>query len=136
MLHHIVRYPLSTLTHRPLYPLAHSWDPAPPPATVHTGPPGNASLPLENNNVRGILSILFAGFFLTVNDTFVKWLVPHYPVGEILFVQACGISLVLFVLLRVRGESLWPVVNWRAHVLRGALFGTGIRAVNSRASCA
>ena len=63
--------------------------------------------------------MLLAGFFLTANDAITKWLVPHYPPGQILFIQALVIALLAALWLGLRGEPLLRVSNWRLHLLRG-----------------
>lgn len=66
--------------------------------------------------------MLLAGFFLTSNDAITKWLVPHYPPGEILFFQAIVISVLVSLWMRLRGEHLLQVINWRLHLFRGLLY--------------
>ena len=84
------------------------------------------SIPFEpGSNLRGIVCMMLAGFFLTSNDSITKWLVPHYPPGEILFVQGTLIALLVLVLMRFRGESPLPKVRWRSHLYRGGLYAIG-----------
>ena len=78
-----------------------------------------------NTNLRGIFCMLFAGLFLTTNDAITKWLVPHYPPGEILFFQASLIALLVSVWMRLRGEPLFKSPNWRPHLYRGVLYVIG-----------
>jgi drug/metabolite transporter (DMT)-like permease len=77
------------------------------------------------NNLRGIAFLVSAGLFLTTNDGISKWLVPHYPVGQILFVQAALITLITLVVMRFRGESPLAATRWRPHFYRGGLYVIG-----------
>ena len=64
------------------------------------------SIPFESgSSLRGISCMLLAGFFLTCNDSITKWLVPHYPAGEILFLQGLLISLLVAAWMRSRGTA-------------------------------
>jgi drug/metabolite transporter (DMT)-like permease len=84
------------------------------------------SIPFEaGTSLRGITCMLLAGFFLTSNDSITKWLVPHYPVGEILFVQGSLIALLVAAWMGLRGENPLRVVRWRSHLYRGAMYATG-----------
>lgn len=84
------------------------------------------SIALESgSSLRGIACMLVAGIFLTVNDSIMKWLAPHYPVGEILFVQATLIALLLAAWMRLRGEHPLEIVRWRDHCYRGLMYATG-----------
>ena len=76
-------------------------------------------------SLRGIACMLVAGIFLTANDSITKWLVPHYPVGEILFLQGTLISLLVAAWMGLRGESPLRIVRWRAHLSRGAFYAIG-----------
>ena len=69
--------------------------------------------------------MLFAGLFLTTNDAITKWLVPHYPPGQILFIQAMLIAVLVSIWMRFRGEPLFKSPNWRPHIYRGLLYATG-----------
>jgi drug/metabolite transporter (DMT)-like permease len=77
------------------------------------------------NNLRGIAFLVSAGLFLTTNDGISKWLVPHYPVGQILFVQAALITLITVIVMRLRGEAPLAARNWRPHFYRGGLYVIG-----------
>ena len=77
------------------------------------------------NSLRGIACMLVAGFFLTANDSITKWLVPHYPVGEILFLQGTLIALLVATWMRLRGEHPLRIVRWRSHLYRGLLYASG-----------
>lgn len=77
------------------------------------------------NSLRGIACMLVAGFFLTANDSIVKWLVPHYSTGEILLVQGTLIALLVAALMQLRGEHPLRIVRRRAHLFRGLLYASG-----------
>ncbi len=77
------------------------------------------------SNLRGIACMLVAGFFLTSNDSITKWLVPHYPAGEILFLQGLLIALLVSLLMRLRGENPFRLSRWRAHLYRGGMYAIG-----------
>ena len=84
------------------------------------------SIPFEaGTNLRGIVCMLLAGFFLTSNDSITKWLVPHYPAGEILFVQGFLIALLVSLWMRLRGEPPLRIVRWSSHLYRGLLYAAG-----------
>ena len=77
------------------------------------------------DNLRGIALLVSAGIFLTTNDGISKWLVPHYPVGQILFLQATLITLITVIAMRLRGESPLAARRWRPHLYRGGLYVIG-----------
>ena len=77
------------------------------------------------NNLRGIACIVAAGLFLTTNDGISKWLLPHYPVGQILFIMASLITLISALMMRFRGERPLAAVSWRPHLYRGGLYAIG-----------
>ena len=77
------------------------------------------------DNLRGIACLLAAGLFLTANDGVSKWLVPHYPVGQILFIQGVLITLITATIMRLRGESPLAARRWRPHLYRGGLYAIG-----------
>ena len=77
------------------------------------------------NNLRGIAFLVVAGIFLTGNDAITKWLVPHYPPGQILFIQGSLIALISVIAMRVRGESPLAAPDWRPHLYRGGLYVIG-----------
>ncbi len=77
------------------------------------------------NNLRGIACIIAAGLFLTANDAISKWLLPHYPVGQILFIMASLITLLSVMVMRFRGEKPLAAVSWRPHFYRGGLYVIG-----------
>lgn len=69
--------------------------------------------------------MLVAGLFLTANDAILKWLVPHYPPGQILFIQATLIAALVSLWMRIRGEPLFAAPDWRPHLYRGILYAIG-----------
>jgi drug/metabolite transporter (DMT)-like permease len=77
------------------------------------------------NNLLGIAYLVSAGLFLTTNDGISKWLVPYYPVGQLLFVQASLITLIVTIVMRWRGESPLAARSWRPHFYRGGLYVIG-----------
>ena len=77
------------------------------------------------SSLRGIACMLFSGIFLTANDSITKWLVPHYPVGEILFLQGCLIALLVAAWMGLRGENPFRVVRFKLHLFRGLMYATG-----------
>jgi len=85
--------------------------------------------PLENlqsgSSLRGIAAMLLSGIFLVTNDALTKHLVPHYPVGQLLFVQGAIIALLAGLWLRASGEAVFAFSNWRGHLGRGLLYVTG-----------
>ena len=77
------------------------------------------------DNLRGIACIVAAGLFLTTNDGISKWLLPHYPVGQILFIMATLITLISVMVMRLRGEKPLAAVSWKPHFYRGGLYVIG-----------
>jgi len=69
--------------------------------------------------------MLLAGFFLNANDSITKFLVPHYPVGEILLVQALLITVLTSAWLLHQGEHLFTWHNPGFHLLRACLYAGG-----------
>jgi drug/metabolite transporter (DMT)-like permease len=69
--------------------------------------------------------MLFAGLFLSTNDAITKWLVPNYPPGEIIFIQALLIAVIVALWMRFDGEALFEIRNWRPHLYRGVLYAIG-----------
>jgi drug/metabolite transporter (DMT)-like permease len=78
-----------------------------------------------DSSLRGISCMLIAGVFLTSNDSITKWLVPHYPPGQILLLQGFLIALLVAIWMLIRGEHPLRVVRWRAHLYRGAFYAAG-----------
>ena len=77
------------------------------------------------NNLRGIACLVIAGVFLVTTDAITKWLIPHYPTGQILFVQGGLISLIAIVCMLFRGESPVTAPDWKPHLYRGSLYVIG-----------
>ena len=69
--------------------------------------------------------MLFAGLFLSTNDAITKWLVPNYPPGEIIFIQAILIAVIVAIWMRFDGEVLFKIRRWRPHLYRGVLYAIG-----------
>ena len=84
-----------------------------------------SSMPEAGSSLRGIACMLVSGIFLTVNDSLTKWLVPHYPPGQILFVQGTLIALLMASLMLLRGEHPLRITRWRSHLLRGLMYAVG-----------
>lgn len=57
------------------------------------------SRPAGANMIRGILSMLAGGGALTVGDAATKWLTQSLPIGEILFVRAAVVALVILLVM-------------------------------------
>ena len=64
------------------------------------------------NNLRGIAFLVSSGLFLTANDGITKWLVPHYPSGQILCIMASMIVVLALIIMRFRGEVPTPRFFW------------------------
>jgi drug/metabolite transporter (DMT)-like permease len=77
------------------------------------------------NNLRGIAYLVSAGLFLTTNDAISKWLVPHYPVGQLLFIQGTMIALIAVFVMKLRGEAPLGAVSWKPHFYRGGFYVIG-----------
>ena len=77
------------------------------------------------SSLRGIACMLVSGIFLTTNDSITKWLVPHYPTGEILFIQGTLIAILVASWMLLRGENPLRVVRWRSHLSRGVMYVIG-----------
>lgn len=69
--------------------------------------------------------MLCAGLFLSTNDAITKWLVPSYPPGEIIFIQATLIAAIVAIWMRFEGEALFEIRHWRPHLYRGVLYAIG-----------
>ena len=77
------------------------------------------------NNLRGITFLVAAGLFLTANDGITKWLVPHYPPGQILCIMASCIVLLALGIMHLRGEAPLAAKSWKPHFYRGVLYAVG-----------
>jgi drug/metabolite transporter (DMT)-like permease len=69
--------------------------------------------------------MLLAGIFLTLNDGITKWLVPHFPVGQILCIQALIIGAISICILKFEGKSPFAFVEYRGHILRSIMYLIG-----------
>ncbi len=69
--------------------------------------------------------MVLAGLFLVSTDAITKWLVPHYPAGQILFIQGGLIAIIAIICMRLRGEAPLAAPNWRPHWYRGGLYVIG-----------
>jgi drug/metabolite transporter (DMT)-like permease len=76
--------------------------------------------PASPNMIRGILSMIAGGGALTVSDAATKWLTATLPIGEILFVRALIVVLVIL------------LVVWRSGSFDGLRIGR-LRNVSVRA---
>jgi drug/metabolite transporter (DMT)-like permease len=56
------------------------------------------------NMIRGILSMIAGGGALTISDAATKWLTASLPIGEILFVRALIVAIIILLVVR-RGGS-------------------------------
>lgn len=77
------------------------------------------------NNLRGIAFLVSSGLFLTANDGITKWLVPHYPPGQILCIMASMIVVLALIIMRFRGEAPLAAISWKPHFYRGGLYVIG-----------
>ena len=78
----------------------------------------------RRNGAQGIILILMAGLFLAANDGVAKWLVPYYPVGQLLFMHAVLVLVLLGGAACIRGRKSIRIKAWRAHLIRGLLFAS------------
>ena len=69
--------------------------------------------------------MILAGLFLSTNDAITKWLVPNYPPGQIIFIQAILIATIVAIWMRFDGEALFEIRHWRPHLYRGVLYAIG-----------
>ena len=77
------------------------------------------------SSLRGIACMLVSGVFLTTTDSITKWLVPHYPAGEILALQGSTIALLVACWMGLRGENPIAIRAWRLHLYRGLMYASG-----------
>ena len=81
-----------------------------------------AVLARADARTKGILCIVAAMFFLTANDSIIKWLSPTYPLHEIVLVRA--VVGLMFTLVFVQLEGGWRTLRTRRpllHMVRGLL---------------
>ena len=75
-----------------------------------------------NTNLRGIAFLLVSGMLLSLNDAIFKYLAPHFPPGQILFIVATQVSLCLGLYLKF-GTRTGIIINNRWwHLSRGLMF--------------
>ncbi|MFW8636153.1 DMT family transporter [Cribrihabitans pelagius] len=73
------------------------------------------------NNLNGILMVIAAMAFFTLEDMFIKQLSGALPVGQILICLGTGCALVMALLARAQGHRLLAPRAWRARpVLRAS----------------
>lgn len=56
--------------------------------------------PAASNTLRAILSMIAGGGALTVSDAATKWLTASFPIGEILFVRALVVAVLIALIVR------------------------------------
>lgn len=64
----------------------------------------SASGPAAPNMIRGILSMIAGGGALTISDAATKWLTASLPIGEILFVRALIVAIIILLVVRRSGS--------------------------------
>lgn len=62
-----------------------------------------AALGRATPRTRGILCIVAATFFLTANDSMIKWLSPHYPLHEIVLIRSLVALIITLFIVRLEG---------------------------------
>ena len=73
-------------------------------------------------NTRGILCLLCALVFLTISDSIVKWLSPHYALHEIMLYRALFALVVVLSIVKLEGGfHLLKTRRPFLHLLRGGL---------------
>ncbi|NKB48997.1 MAG: EamA family transporter [Alphaproteobacteria bacterium] len=87
-----------------------------------------SSGPAGSNPVRGILSMIAGGGALTVSDAATKWLTASLPIGEILFIRALVVVIILLLVVWRSGSmdglriGRWRNVGTRAVLAVGSTF--------------
>lgn len=75
---------------------------------------------------RGVLCMIGAGLFLTLNDAVLKWLTGDYPVGQIMFLRGLFVFLPISLLVwHAGGLRSLRVRRVTPHLLRGGLMIAG-----------
>lgn len=75
---------------------------------------------------RGVLCMIGAGLFLTLNDAVLKWLTGDYPVGQIMFLRGLFVFLPISLLVwHAGGLHSLRIRRVTPHLLRGALMIAG-----------
>ena len=75
-----------------------------------------------NTHLRGIGFILVSGLFLALNDAIYKSLVPHYPPGQILFINASLVAVIIWLYLKLWRKQGIVIHSRLGHLVRGLLF--------------
>lgn len=76
--------------------------------------------------LKGVLCMIGAGLFLTLNDAVLKWLTGDYPVGQIMFLRGLFVFLpISFLVWHAGGARSLRVGRIQPHLLRGALMVAG-----------
>ncbi|WP_282609575.1 DMT family transporter [Pelagibius sp. Alg239-R121] len=76
--------------------------------------------------LKGVLCMVGAGLFLTLNDAVLKWLTGDYPVGQIMFLRGLFVFLPIILLVwHAGGPRSLRVGRITPHLLRGALMVAG-----------
>ena len=89
---------------------------------MSTGPISLGSI----SPLRGVLCMIGAGLFLTLNDAVLKWLTGDYPVGQIMFLRGLFVFLPIALLVwHAGGLRSLRVRRVTPHLLRGALMIAG-----------
>lgn len=60
--------------------------------------------PADSRAIRGIVSMIAGGGALTVSDAATKWLTATHPIGEILFVRALVVAVIIWLVVQVRRD--------------------------------
>jgi len=60
--------------------------------------------PVKNNKIRGILSMILGGAALTISDAATKYLTSSLPIGEILFIRALLVLIIIWLITSIRGR--------------------------------
>ncbi len=76
--------------------------------------------------LKGVLCMIGAGLFLTLNDAVLKWLTGDYPVGQIMFLRGVFVFLPIILLVwHAGGLRSLRVTRIEPHLLRGGLMIAG-----------
>ncbi|MBI37621.1 MAG: hypothetical protein CL568_08580 [Alphaproteobacteria bacterium] len=60
--------------------------------------------PIKNSKMRGILSMILGGAALTISDAATKYLTSSLPIGEILFIRALLVLIIIWLITWMRGR--------------------------------
>jgi len=91
--------------------------------------------PSDGRPIRGIVSMIAGGGALTISDAATKWLTESVPIGEILFVRALVVAVIIWLVVRARGtRGGLRIGRLRNQAARAALaVGSTFLIVNSLA---